>query len=393
MKFLSLRVRHLLIAIAACAAFLAVFQYRRGVYDPSFNQLRQVRFGDPAGKVAAIRELMGNEPSGSAVIETLLGALEDADPAVRSVAAQAMADFVYYHAVQKSENEPHAEAVKAALAGALNDRDPAVRVRAASGLSLLGVKSEQSFGILLKAARAAGEPEKPPLFAGDIDDRFRALGDLAYSYRNRPETQAAILDALKDRDRRVRWQGIVALNLYLGGPAPAARDSIAEVLFTRLEDEDDTIRGQAAHTLSRLGRSVASRAVPLLIRNLASPGPATQQWTAIALRGFGLEAEEARPALRALADRSPEGSIRTAAREAFEAIDKASRTFHDQTLPGLIADLRNDDPDTRAAAAEELAEFGTRAQAAIPDLIRARDDPEPTVRRAASAALEKAGAH
>jgi HEAT repeat protein len=384
MKGLRLRLRHLLLLIAACAAFLAVFQYRREVYDPTFARLRRVRYGDVAGKVEAIRLLMDPEMRSKdpAVVETLLGALGDADPAVRAEAARTAASVVLQPAARKGQPNPQAGAVKAALTEALGDRDPTVRLRAAEGLSMLDVKSEEIGEILLRAARTADDP----------DHRFTALNHLAYSYRDNPEALSAILGALTNRDQRVRMGGISALNLYLRRPAPAIPETIEEALFARLDDEDDYIRGQAAFGLSHIGRKVARRAVPALIRKLDDPGVYTQQWSANALRGFGLEAEEALPALRALAKGVPEDPVRSAAEEAVEAIDKAARTFREKTLPGLIADLDSDDPEIRAAAAAGLAEHGPRARAAVPKLARLRDDPEPKVRRAASAALEASGA-
>jgi HEAT repeat protein len=101
--------------------------------------------------------------------------------------------------------------------------------------------------------------------------------------------------------------------------------------------------------------------------------------------------EEARPALRALADTATKDAVRTAAQEAVEAIEKAIRTFHEQTLPDLIADLGHDEPEIRAATAAVLADHGPRAKAAVSTLVRLRDDPEPKVRRAASAALDAIG--
>jgi HEAT repeat protein len=400
MNVLRMRVWHLLVLIAVCAAFLAVFQYRRGVYDPTSARLRQARYADAAGKVTAIRELMESEASGSAVVQTLLGALVDADPAVRAVAAQAMADVVGRTAAIKKQDDPHAGAIKAALTEALRDRDPTVRLRAASGLGQLKVKSEESFAILLHSARTTGQPVGRFRAAREPDDRAVSLWDLAYSYRDKPEARAAILEAMRDREPRVRMWGIVAINCYLRdsdanwyrrAPDYAIPEPIAEVLLARLDDEVDQVCRKAADVLGRTGWRIARRAVPLLIRNLAGPRSSTHVWTAHALRDFGLEAEEARPALRALADGAPEGAVRIAAREAVEVIDKASRTFHEQTLPDLIADLGDDDAEIRAAAAEALATHGTRAKAAVPDLIRALDDPQPKVRRAASAALGAAG--
>jgi hypothetical protein len=87
MGVLRIRVWHILVLVAACAAFLAVFQYRRGVYDPTSARLRQVRYADADTQVVAIRELIDSEASGFDVIQTLLGALGDADPAVRGPTA------------------------------------------------------------------------------------------------------------------------------------------------------------------------------------------------------------------------------------------------------------------------------------------------------------------
>ena len=283
------------------------------------------------------------QASGPAVVETLLGALRDFDPAVRALAAQAMAEAVYRSTMIKREQDAYAEPVKAALAEALKDRDPTVRVQAASGLSLLGVTSEESFAILLQAART---PAAEPQTIGDVDDRFRALGDLAYCYRDKPEALAAILAAMTDHDARVRNQGIIALNLALRGLTPVT-EPIVQALLARLDDEDDSIRSKAGLALSRIGRSVASRAVPLLIRNLGVPHSAFRVSTADALRKFGIDAADARPALRALADGNGESDVRKTAQEALVAIEKACRTFDEESLPELIADLGNEEPSVR----------------------------------------------
>jgi HEAT repeat protein len=378
---------HLILLVAASAAFLAVFQYRQGVYDPTVTRLRKVRYADAAGKAAAIRELMAEEASGPAVVETLFGALREPDPAVRALAARAMAEAVFRSTYNKKEPDAYAEPVKAALAEAVRDRDSMVRVQAASALSLLGVTSEESFAVLLQAART---PAAVPKTIGGIDDRFGSLGDLAYSYRDRPEALAAILAAMAEHDARVRNQGIIALNIYLRGATPAP-EPIVQALLARLDDEDQSIRSKAGLVLSRIGRSAAPRAVPLLIRNLRAPRSTIRGTTADALRYFGIDAADARPALRALAEVKGDPNDRKAAQEALAAIEKACRTFDEETLPELIADLGNAEPAIRAAGAGELAQHGPRAKAAVPALIKLLDDPSPKVRRAASAALDAAG--
>ncbi|HEV3163681.1 MAG TPA: HEAT repeat domain-containing protein [Isosphaeraceae bacterium] len=388
----KLRVRHLIMLVAASAALLAVLQYRQGVYDPTAARLRKVRYADAAGKAAAIRELMAEEASGPAVVETLLDALRDSDPAVRALAAQAMAEAVSRSTIIKRGQDAYAEPVKAALVEALRDRDPTVRVQAASGLSVLKVKSEESFAILLRTARTpAAVPKMIGILAPYRDDRFRALGDLADCYRDKPEALTAILAAMTEHDARVRKQGTLALNFYLRGSTPVT-EPIVQALLARLDDEDDSIRREAGQALSRIGRRVASRAVPLLIRNLKVPRSAFRVPTAHALRNFGIDAADARPALRALAKGNGDPDFRKAAQEALVAIEKACRTFDEETLPELIAELGNEEPSIRASAAAELAQHGARTKAAVPALIKVLDDPSPKVRRAASAALDAAGA-
>jgi HEAT repeat protein len=196
---------------------------------------------------------------------------------------------------------------------------------------------------------------------------------------------------MTEHETRVRHQGIIALALYLHGSAPVT-EPIVQALLARLDDEDDSIRGDAGQALSRIGRRVASRAMPLLIRNLEMPRSALGVVTADALGKFGIDAADARPALRALADGNGEPRVRAAAQEALVAIEKACRTFDEETLPQLIADLGDKEPSIRALAAVELAEHGSRAKAAVQALIKVLDDPSLEVRRAASAALNAVGA-
>lgn len=396
-----MRVWHLFVSVAACAAFLTVFQYRRGVYDPTSVRLRQVHYADADTKVAAIRELMDGEASGFDAIQTLLGALGDADPAVRGVAARAMAFAIEREAALKKPDESLAGRVKLALSEALRDPHATVRLRAASGLGQLRIKSKEGLAILLHAARTPGQPLGRFRAVGDADDRAEALWILGLAYRDEPEALPPILKAMNDRDPQVRISGIIAMNCYLRASDGnwyrrtadfTVPEPIAEALLVRLGDEDDRVRRRAAEVLGKAGRKMARHVVPLLMREMDAHRP-TPVWLVQALEEFGLEAEPALPALRALADdTSRAGALRFAAQQAVATIDKVSRTFQVQTLPELIADLRDDDPDIRASAAAALAEHGTRAKAAVPDLIRALDDSEPKVRRAAAAALDAAGA-
>jgi HEAT repeat protein len=404
MVVLRIRVWHMLVLVAVCAVFLAVFLYRRGVYDPTYARLRQVRYADADGKLAAIRELIDSdirelidsEASGADIIQTLLSALGDADPAVRGVAARAMVVAIERNAELKNPDESLAGPVKAALTEALRDPDATVRLRAASGLGQIKAPSKEGLAILLPAARTSGQPLGRFRAAGDADDRAESLWVLGLAYRDEPEALPPILEAMNDRDPQVRISGIIAMNCYLRTSDGSwyrrnvdftVSEPAAEALLARLEDEDDQVRRRAADVLGRLGQRMARRVVPLLMRDLDAPQP-TPVWIVRALGEFGLEADHALPALRALADdTSRAGTLRFAAQQAVEAIDKVSRKFHEETLPDVIANLGDDNPEIRASAAETLARHGSRAKAAVPALTRALDDPDPKVQRAATAAL------
>ncbi|MHC5540974.1 hypothetical protein ACYOEI_22355, partial [Singulisphaera rosea] len=113
----------MLVLVAVCATFMAAFLYRRGVYDPTYARARQIRYANADGKIAAIREIIdsdvreltGSGASDSDLIESLLTALDDADPAVRAAAVQAMAVAIQRDAAHQKPNVSLAGPVKAAL--------------------------------------------------------------------------------------------------------------------------------------------------------------------------------------------------------------------------------------------------------------------------------------
>ena len=62
-----------------------------------------------------------------------------------------------------------------------------------------------------------------------------------------------------------------------------------------------------------------------------------------------------------------------------------------RTLSQWVADLKAQSPQTRNAAAYEIAGMGPAAAAAVPALIVALDDPEPSVRFPVTVALLEIG--
>src|SRR5437773_1067017 len=60
-------------------------------------------------------------------------------------------------------------------------------------------------------------------------------------------------------------------------------------------------------------------------------------------------------------------------------------------MKSLLADLRSQDPRTKLGAMKAAAEWGPRAEAAVPDLVAAQQDRSETTRLYAALALGKIG--
>lgn len=183
--------------------------------------------------------------------------------------------------------------------------------------------------------------------------------------------------------------------------APQSKEAVPGLIaLIRDEDVPDMTRGQAAQTLGRIGRP-ARDAVPVLIELLDEPerpGSSTFFWAAKAIVLFRAEAKDAAPKLiGVLQDESAPATKREAALEALTFIGSA----HPRVVSTLIALLQkspgNDSSRAteaatfRAHAAESLGMIGSGAQAAVPALSRATDDPFENVRRNAVIALGAMG--
>jgi HEAT repeat protein len=356
--------------------FLAVFQYRSEVFDPITATLRQSRYADAAGRERAVRELRDAKVSDSGVMPTLLGALTDDAPGVRGEVIRSL-----LRVVGRDRSSPRAATLRAELAQALNDRDAVVRARAACGLTELDVRSEDTYAALLRASRPGGLPE---------EERGNAIDALARGYGDKPEAQDAILQAMNDPAWVIRVAGIKAMSWHIVGKKRPPQEPLVQALFALLEDDVCWVRVEAATYVPWL-RKKARPALPRLIHHLKDPHSAVRAECAKALGRLGHEAEEALPALRALAVEDSEPIVCLAARDASGIIEREIRAVLDWRLPHLVEELGDDDPEPRASAAESLGEFGPLAKGAVRDLIRALDDAEPRVRQAAASALGAIG--
>ena len=151
-------------------------------------------------------------------------------------------------------------------------------------------------------------------------------------------------------------------------------------LFVRMLARDPF---SGAACLSQVGRAaryhpLASRAATLPAKQLGPNDPDMREAVVGALRGLG---PAAIPALT-LALTNLNETVRTRAASLLAEIDSAETAV--LPLRGLLRDPK---PEVRRAAADGLGNFGTRAAAAGPDLLRLLQDPDPLVRLSAAGAL------
>jgi HEAT repeat protein len=162
-----------------------------------------------------------------------------------------------------------------------------------------------------------------------------------------PEAVPALIRALSDPDRFVRWAAARTLGWY-SREKPAEPDRAVPALAHLLADGDLDVRLIAAATLEIYGPA-AGAAVDALIKS-------TQ---------------------------AGDNEIRQAAMRALLAVGKKGQ----KAIPTLIGLLTNSEEAVRQAAAETLGQFGPAARAALPALRRALHDSDRNVRRAASEAI------
>ena len=155
------------------------------------------------------------------------------------------------------------------------------------------------------------------------------------------------------------------------------------ILSKLLEDTnnlDTAIRASTA--LCYIGKP----AVPALLQTLRKPGLANRDLAAHALaciKNPGEEAALAVPILLRLLD-EPDTELVDCAALALGSLGLQA----DQVVPALAKKLNNSEPSAlRMRAAYSLSDFKGSASPAIPQLLSARNDPDPVVRSASAYAL------
>jgi HEAT repeat protein len=228
--------------------------------------------------------------------------------------------------------------------------------------------------------------------------RHRALWALAVIGPDARPALGPVGESLKDRDPKIRALAAQAL----GEMGPHARPA-APLLARALQDPDDQVRRQAAEALHAIGPGMAVHLLPVLKdQKLAVRLSALQ-----ALATFHESTDAVQALVNALHD--PERKVRTVAASALVQLGAQARA----AVPGLLDNLEVPDLELQTQAFTALMAIGSpgdtklldalgkasanggwarpRGKEAVPSLLRALADPNPTERLGAVLALGQLG--
>jgi hypothetical protein len=217
---------------------------------------------------------------------------------------------------------------------------------------------------VLRGAGALAAGLKHP----DPDVRLAAMEVLEEMGPNAEAALPAVIGALGDRDKFVRWAAVRVLGRF----APRDAKEVVPALVPLVGTRDGDFARAVAGLLSKYGADAAP-AVPALAKAIRSGEPQARIAYLQTLPALGAAGADAIPSIRQLLRPDPKG-----ARIAPSPYPPA---FAPSGPP------KYDDPGVRAAAAEALGRFGALAASAEPELREALNDEDTNVRRAAADAL------
>jgi HEAT repeat protein len=240
----------------------------------------------------------------------------------------------------------------------LRDRSTTVKLAHAA----LGQEGFVSVALLVEQEKADADTEIDPLL------------------KEPAVTLNALAQGVSTGNVPARVIAIDALDMMGSEAAPAI-----PALVRALCDMNRFVRWAAARTLGHLAPREADMVVPGLVALLKDPDTDVRVAAAVALERFG---PAARGAVSALGQAAGQGDseVRIAAIKALMAIGREAAPAVPEIARGLEQD---NNIRLRKQAADALGQFGPLAESAIPELLKALEDPEADVRRAAAAALLK----
>ncbi len=355
----------------------------------------------------------------SAVVPPASGALDDADPEVRRLSAEAilqaaaaLSDLIgqpknfrpfsteraltpderaEIEALRRELAQERARIAPLAkrlgeqagrLARAMRDPDPQTRLMARKALEEMGNALQRQERREANVPNLNGNGKGGP---GSGEEQSSLNQAQPPAIPGAPLTKAmeedlrVLVRGLRDPDLAIRLSTIDVLEMF----GTAAR-SAAPDLVTALRDPNRFVRWAAARTLGKIAPVDPEQVVPGLAYLLNDQDLDLRLQAANSLGLYGPEARAAVPALTRTVARG-DGEIRRAAMLALAAIGPENSRA---AIPAITQQLTHENPQVRQTAAQVLGRFGPAARSAEPALMeRAGQDSDVDVRKAASDAL------
>jgi HEAT repeat protein len=208
--------------------------------------------------------------------------------------------------------------------------------------------------------------------------RYSAIGFASAG----PRAFQALRDALKSDQAKTRMAAVQSLGVI----GKDAKDAVPDLLEIVLHDQDQLVRIYAAVSLGQIGPAAEEAVEPLIKLLQAERDPQVVGTVIHTFHDLGPIAKAALPVLATMA-KDPECHFRVMAAWAMCRIGPEGRAAAAALVPQLIAQLTDQNANSRRFAAEVLAEIGPAAERAIPALSAATEDQDGAVRKAAFKAL------
>lgn len=383
----AVRLRVLILLVAACAAILSAMRVVRDTFSPTHQWARLVRDGTTEQRRLAAGELGRVDPGQvAAALPALARAIGDVDERVAVLAANALVEAL--QRAPRRGDPVRARLAIAALITGLEDPRPNVRLACAEALStppgpaLHGTEAASAVAVAL--ASALGDSSEVVRRAAAM--ALRSLG----SASSDPPPEA--LRVALDRDPSASVRAAAALAL---GQFSAELDRTTIDLLHALGTDDADVRKACDNSLMVLGGNRAAGTprrsaalVPALIEALSSDERMVRFHAARILGETGTSALESVPALLRLLQEPLDAGKQPPDRRAPDFWDPAGQAAHalgtiaprtpraEEVVAALLTVVCEGSPDQRRAqAAHALTAFGPEVTAPhVPLLIRLLDE-------------------